>query len=328
MREQLVGYVLGALDPVEQAEVEAIVRKDAQLREELDVLRRAVSPLECDRDHHHPPTGLAANTCRRVASLRVAVVPASTRHSAANSGGRRTSSRTIFGWNLVDIAVAAAIVVAAGLLVVPAIGHSRLNAQIANCGFNLETIGKGLGRYSMKHNGEFPMIPASGKLSAAGMYAPELISSGDVADPKVFRCSLNDANRAEAAKIPTKEELDAASPEQLPELLKRAGGSYGYTLGYQDHGRYFPTTSRGRVNFPIMADSPCEKLDYRQSSNHGGQGQNVLFEDGHVRYLTTSHQPEGCADPDFYRNNDGHVAAGKDQDDAVIGCSTAHPQEE
>ena len=60
------------------------------------------------------------------------------------------------------------------------------------------------------------------------------------------------------------------------------GGSYGYCIGYVDQGVYQPTRNLGRPGFAIMADAPCEDRPGRQSDNHGGRGQNVLFEDGHV----------------------------------------------
>jgi hypothetical protein len=51
----------------------------------------------------------------------------------------------------------------------------------------------------------------------------------------------------------------------------------------------------------------------------------VLYDDGHVRYTTTSHQIDGTTDPDFFHNDAGEVAAGTHANDAVIGCSSAKP---
>jgi hypothetical protein len=78
-----------------------------------------------------------------------------------------------------------------------------------------------------------------------------------------------------------------------------------------------------RVRFAIVADAPTLTAPY-QSLNHGGCGQNVLFEDQHVQYLTTC-RAHGCRD-DIYTNDDGIVGPGKHLHDSVLGRSHARPQ--
>jgi hypothetical protein len=50
----------------------------------------------------------------------------------------------------------------------------------------------------------------------------------------------------------------------------------------------------------------------------------VLFEDGHVRF-TTSPQPSDPGGDDFFLNDDGVVAAGLHENDAVIGAGATPP---
>lgn len=330
MRDQLLGYVLGALEASEHERVEQLLGSDARLREEMELAHKALTPLKCDQDHLEPPPGLAAMTCRKVASVRVERVHPTQRRVTLSAEGAVRPRRSLFGWSLVDVAVAAGILIAAGMLILPALNHSRFNAQVARCQNNLATIGRALGDYSTKDpQGNYPVIPVSGHLSAAGLYAPKLIHSGHIAQEKanVFRCSLDGTcKQPDIVPIPTMTELEGASKDQARKLLRHTGGSYGYTLGYMDSdGVYHPTQRRGRTNFPIMSDAPCPKLGYGQSSNHGGYGQNVLYDDGHVRYTTTSHQIDGTTDPDFFHNDAGEVAAGTHVNDAVIGCSSARP---
>jgi hypothetical protein len=102
------------------------------------------------------------------------------------------------------------------------------------------------------------------------------------------------------------------------------GGSYGYTLGHFAGGQYRHTRHLRRTSFAIMADAPDPCGGCRASGNHGG-GQNVLFEDGRVVYLTSCQPGEGC--DDFYHNDDGQVQAGLHPDDAVIAPSSARPLE-
>ncbi len=101
------------------------------------------------------------------------------------------------------------------------------------------------------------------------------------------------------------------------------GGSYGYCIGYLDQGVYQPTKNLGRAGFALMADAPREERPDRQSANHGGRGQNVLFEDGHVQFLASS-RPAGMTD-DIFANDDDLVAAGVHRDDSVIASSGVMP---
>ena len=51
MREQLIGYLLSALEPDEHQIVEAQLSRDPQLKRELELLSRSLQPLACDREH-------------------------------------------------------------------------------------------------------------------------------------------------------------------------------------------------------------------------------------------------------------------------------------
>ena len=65
MREDLVGYLLGALEEPESARVQAALadpRQAATLQRDLDLLRQAVAPLARDRAPEPPPAGLAGRT--------------------------------------------------------------------------------------------------------------------------------------------------------------------------------------------------------------------------------------------------------------------------
>lgn len=72
--EQLLGYLLGALDDGEQQALEARLRSDAQLRQELGRAKRSLRPLYASDDTAiDPPAGLAQRTCQLIARQRLAV---------------------------------------------------------------------------------------------------------------------------------------------------------------------------------------------------------------------------------------------------------------
>jgi prepilin-type processing-associated H-X9-DG protein len=78
---------------------------------------------------------------------------------------------------------------------------------------------------------------------------------------------------------------------------------------------------------PLMADAPaCDansEVRPGNSANHEGRGQNVLFTDGHVEFLTT--RTVGPDGDDIYLNADQKVGAGRGPRDSVLGQSGAVP---
>lgn len=73
MRHELVGYIVGALDEEDHQDLETHLASNEQLRRELHLMRRAVEPLDADRQHVESPPALARRTCEYVASCRNAV---------------------------------------------------------------------------------------------------------------------------------------------------------------------------------------------------------------------------------------------------------------
>jgi hypothetical protein len=220
---------------------------------------------------------------------------------------------------LQDMAVAAGIMAAALLLVFPAVLSSRENAQWRACQTNLAHLGRALHEYSSWHHGTFPTVPQEGNLAVAGMYAPTLAESRLISDADVI-CPASALAKGEPFRIPSLQEVRSAQGQQLRQLQVSMGGSYGYGLGYVHNGHYYGRRNAGRATFALMADAPDGPLG---SSNHAGRGQNVLFEDGHVRCLRTVRVADG--DDHIFENALGYVGAGVRSDDAVIGSSGTAP---
>lgn len=66
-QEDLLGYLLGALDPDEQRRVEDALERSPALRLRLDELAKEVAPLDDVDQPELPPIGLARRTCEIVA---------------------------------------------------------------------------------------------------------------------------------------------------------------------------------------------------------------------------------------------------------------------
>lgn len=319
MRDQLIGYLLDALEPTERAALERRLKDDSALRSELRLLQRTICGLEADRGYYDPPEGLATQTLELV-SDRASREVASVRMSPDRSPPSRRSH-----WSLVDLIVCAGVLIAASLIFIPAVNQSRQSARITGCQNNLRKIGVALASYSEQHNRYFPQVPTQGPLAAAGVYAHALVHGGYLEDPNLVICPASAlAEDSASFKVPSYTELEKAPAPKLAEMHRSMGGSYGYTLGYVSKGRYRATKNLGRSTFALVADSPmCAPTSNVVSANHVGMGQNVLFEDGHVETLA-GRTPHGCGD-DIFLNDQGEVSAGMHRDDSVIAPSPAKP---
>ena len=65
-REKLLGYLLGALEPQESAKIDAKLRTNTVLRDDLATLYQEISPINEIVDDHEPPFGLATRTCENL----------------------------------------------------------------------------------------------------------------------------------------------------------------------------------------------------------------------------------------------------------------------
>ncbi|RLS78438.1 MAG: hypothetical protein DWI03_04080 [Planctomycetota bacterium] len=321
--EELVGYLLEALDDAESRRVEtALVDPDQGpgLRRQLEILRRAIRPLERDRRPAPAPAGLAARTLQFVAAQTAAdPVRPKPRPSAAAHDGRWVPAR---GRQWLDRAIIAASALAACILVAPLLLDSVAQSRALRARRNLQQVSAKLQEYAEAHR-IYPTPPESGPLSRAGIYAPTLVSEHRlVADDGVLLVPDSALARRGGHRVPTLDELRAAmGTPQFDELVRSMGGDYGYTLGHRDAaGVLQPNRNLRRAHHPLMADAPDEGGE--ASSNHPEGIHHVLFEDGHVE----THRVESLhRDDHLYRNHDGESRAGKDLDDAVIGDSHHQP---
>jgi hypothetical protein len=321
------------------------LEEDPQYRDALVEVRRQLAPLrawERAAGDCRPPAGLAERTIdfvfaqaaprpagdalgaaparQMVPSLRArpfvqAVSPERQLSPCPAAPGRASRVRWI------DAVAVAAVVLLISAAVWPALDASRLRARLATCQDNLRELGVALTSYSRHHDERFPAVPAEGRLAAAGVYAPLLVADGYLSDARRVLCPESPLAGCREFQIPSLEEFQSVGQEEAARLRRQMGGSYGYCIGHLECGRLVPTKNLGRSYFAIMSDAPSDVLPDHQSLNHGGRGQNVLLEDGHVAFITGSQ----IADDDIFANDNHQVAAGIHADDSVIAGSGTAP---
>ena len=312
-------YLLGALNDLEAEAVRSRLESDPGYRRELDRTRGNLRRLQRLGGAAAPPPRLAKRTCDflfdpdrpRRTVFRLRKMPSL---PPAQSGTR---------WNWADVIVTGVILLIAGLLVLPAVNSSRFQARVTACQDNLRQVGQALTEYSHKNHDVFPAVPAEGNLAAAGVYAPILTENGYLTESAAVLCPDSVQAQERGFRVPSLEELRSAVGQKLARIQRRMGGSFGYCLGYFDHGTYQPTRNLNRDYFAILADAPSDDRADHQSANHGGVGQNVLFEDLHIEFCSTSRPGKGL--DDIYTNDDHEVAPGLHRDDAVVASSGTAP---
>jgi hypothetical protein len=225
---------------------------------------------------------------------------------------------------LTDCLVLTLVLLIAFTLLMPAIVNSRYQARKLTCQQNLGIMGRNLFSYSDLQSGQFPLVPLSGSRSFAGVFAPILLENNllDVAHPQLICPGSELATDARSWSLPTLAEVDEAAGPRLLYLQDRAGGSYAYCVGYIDDQGLHPVENRGRSQFAILSDAPSFFLPDRRSAHHGGRGQNVLYEDGRVAFIT-DFADHGEDHP--WLNRAGYAEAGVDQFDSVLLPSGARP---
>jgi hypothetical protein len=315
LREQLLGYLLDALEDEERQQIEQQLEDDPSLIAELQTLRMALEPLAENYEDFEPPAGLAQRACSRVDERRQ-VDPVGLAGGSFNTGmtGSFASRSRI---SVADVVVSAGIVLAAVLIFFPVIANSRYDSRLIHCQENLRQMGVALVNYSDKLGGGFfPAVASQGNRAFAGIYAPTLIEAGYLNNASNLICPSSPLpEQGTEFRVPTLKEIDSATPHEIFLIQQSTGVIYGYTLGVMAQGNHVAPKNQGRANFGLMADTPRA---------HSGRGRNVLYEDGHLRFIkSNAGSPVWIDDP--FQNRLGVVEAGVDENDSVIASSWTPP---
>lgn len=346
MHEDLLGYLLGALEPHEMRRVAQWLREDAAAREELAKLERALKPLEDGHDAAElPPSDLVGRT---LANLPPLPTPPQSAASMAGEGAEHHDSVSIglapmrssvdaspnptMTWiDWAGGALAAAVLL--GLLL-PSLAQGRLEARKATCHDQLRQLGTALTQFVMRNQqNRLPAIAESGPEAFAGNYAIQLHQGGLMENPTIRWCPSLDQPTDDngfdprLAEMVSTEDLYTVPVDQLRRIQRFAGGNYAYNLGVIDGNYFRPPRYESRSTFAVMSDAPRIGMPggtiRADRIGHSGMGINVLFEDGRVQFLSLSSLQSMPDHP--LLNHRGRVEAGVNIDDASLAPSSRPP---
>src|SRR5262249_41535712 len=153
MDENLLGYLLNALEPDELRQVETQLRTDPAARQKLQRLRQVLEPLAIDLQPAEPPGGLWVRTLARVAEHQCHRLPAAPTIPLSRSPAAARS-----WWRRADVLVAASLLLCLTVLLPPGINYARNQYHAAACKNNLRQLYLALKDYSERHDGDFPNV--------------------------------------------------------------------------------------------------------------------------------------------------------------------------
>lgn len=324
MSDRLVAYVLGQLEESDQALVEAEMESNPRARRQVELLRQAISPLAADPPSP-PPPGLVIRTITRVAEhlcqpKELPVAPALKTPAAVVNRS---------WWGRADVLMAACLLIA--VLGLGIFGIYRLRAPDSastrlECANNLRQLYSALNAYHDQQK-TYPNVAAeAAPRNVAGMVIPLLCDAGVL--PKEASLSCPGTGRHEICNLTLDQLRKAPADEFSNQHADKLIPCYAYGLGYYDEDQKYhppakPQDSLASQQYPLLADQPNPNNPLiGNSQNHGGAGQNVLFADGSVRFL--SHRNLG-EDNDIFTNRKGQLAAGLGAKDFCLGSSRVSP---
>jgi hypothetical protein len=227
----------------------------------------------------HPPTGLAARTLR--------ALPPQAPSVPTRINPKKYTVPAGFNQRAVDVWVMA--VAACVLVVVTVFGLSQAQVHALRfaCARNLQAVGQAMAQYAANYNNRLPEI-------APPTDRNWLPRNADTGMPRSADAHSNLANLsplvAGAARYISWERLVCpATPDAIADLNTErcpqwaaTGYSYVDQLGpYHHHWAESQTVPIMADANPIVMDTYCPNIAM-DSPNHGGDGQNVLFNDGGV----------------------------------------------
>jgi prepilin-type N-terminal cleavage/methylation domain-containing protein/prepilin-type processing-associated H-X9-DG protein len=245
----------------------------------------------------------------------------------------RTLPRRSAGFSLIEILVVIGIISVLLAILLPSLERAREQANTLRCAANLDQIGVALLIYSNENHGQFPRtvydpaapLCAGTNPAAADPFLPGRPAANDETTP-FFLLVRIEHMPVKLFVDPYTDEVEGV-PDPASDPFSRSNFSdYKNNLSYS-YANPYPSKSAveagykmmNKINpaFAVAADLNPGTGAGKNSRNHEGRGQNVLFADGHVDWETTTKC--GQNGDDIYTNKLGAIQASPiDASDSVL----------
>lgn len=237
------------------------------------------------------------------------------------------------GFSVIELLIVLGIIGTLMGILLPALEKSRERANDLRCATNLNQIGSALLRYSNANHGYYPRAihdPSATVCSGTGASAGNPFGPGgpranDVT-AAIFLLSRNEGLPVVTFVDPYNDEVEAV-PDPAADVLSRSNFtnvetnlSYSYANPYPDAAATaggFRLTNVINAGYALAADKNPGTGAGKNSRNHEGRGQNVLYADYHVTWERGT--DVGVNRDDIYTNRHGVVLGSPvDGSDSVL----------
>lgn len=225
-------------------------------------------------------------------------------------------------WRLSDIAVAATIFIAMFAGTFPAMQRSKFMASNVACSTNLTQLWRGAEQYSTTYNA-YPNVVMYNQQLPVGASLILMNHAGFLDDNSSLTCPCR-SHQVQLRHLPKWSELQQLREEhhkRMNEVLAEAYAVHpGLTgpNGFRHMERQMIASFRSVV--PMFGDTPPMDNQHRiltgNSRSHSGHGQNVVFADGHTKFMRS--RSIGREDNDIYATQDGHINAPADPREMIL----------
>lgn len=318
-RELIFDHCMGMSCPSDAVRVEALVAENDRAAELHASIRAALTPLS-----YLPPEYCPDDLADRTLDL----LRARSRSEMASKKSRPAIIRLGFHPQLSNVAsvvvTAASILLIVGVLVRSS-SVVRRHYACQRCAENLNRVYQAVGLYSTDYDGFLPAVARAegarwhaiggqGPQAGSNTKNPYLLLGLRYSDrPADFLCGgrtmhgappLTLAEVARRSDFPSRDHI-TYSYRLMPSARVRMEALAGRPLMADMNPHFEGSVAESAAAQPFPLDEMVRRLN---SPNHGGQGQNVLAGDGHVRYSRTRFV--GDSDDDIYTMTNGDMGDG------------------
>jgi prepilin-type processing-associated H-X9-DG protein len=332
--EEIIAFLLGDAEDGLAQRIRTCLASDQELAERISHFRSLLNHLDGMSIHFEPPADLVENTLAHIDAT--ASVTAAQGEGLSEFDHPVTSCLTVAreasgtSRSRMDSAVLTVSLTVLCCLTIPAIARIRFESRRAQCADNLRHTGQSLFEYAMRRSdSRFPFVPGTGPAAFSGVFVIRLNDEGLLPNGRLLPCaSMLGIERpliATSVVVPTLEQLHSASNTELECIKCALGGDYAYNLGFFEKGELVAPKNTGSSHHALMADAPRFEVDAVQVVAHDGKGINILYSDGHVRFVNSQWIWSGESADHPFRNMLGAHEAGLSNVDASLAPSQFPP---
>lgn len=321
-KELIFDYCIGLTSEKETDKAEALIKSHQEAAEIHEKLKAAIEPLSC-LETETCPDELLENTISRVQDFSDSG-QRQLRQLLATEQGKKATIKISAWRNWFETAVvAAAILFVAGVLI-PALSSARQKYQQQGCRMQMGSVFQGLSNYISDYDDKSPAVASiagapwwklgdQGRENQSNTRKVYLLPKYDYVDIENFVCP------ACKGEVPLK--LNNSQIRKLKDFPSRRYITYSFQISCQEtaSGKLFCRKVIMADMNPLFENLPDFSEQFRlqldrtlltlNSVNHGRRGQNVLFGDGHIKFL--KNRFIGFSEDDIYTLQDT---------DEYLGC--------